>query len=48
MHGEKTYEKSPLYTYECRECGHRTKADHQPMACPECEGEMLNISKPQE
>lgn len=48
MRGEKTYKKSPPYTYECSECGHRMKADHQPMECPECEGEMLNISKPQE
>ncbi|MFC6765021.1 rubrerythrin-like domain-containing protein [Natrinema soli] len=48
MRGENTYEKSPPYTYECMECGHRMTADHQPMECTECEGEMLNLSKPQE
>ncbi|WP_222920052.1 rubrerythrin-like domain-containing protein [Natrinema sp. SYSU A 869] len=46
--GEQTTRTSPPYTFECTRCGHRMKADQHPMECPKCEGEMLNISKPQE
>jgi len=31
-------------TYECADCGYRTQADHQPQKCPECAGDMLDIS----
>lgn len=31
-------------TYECDDCGHRMEAEHQPGECPECGGEMVDIS----
>ncbi|WP_369684847.1 rubrerythrin-like domain-containing protein [Halalkalicoccus sp. NIPERK01] len=34
--------------FECMDCGHRMEANHHPMECPDCEGEMLNISNPRE
>ena len=40
--------ESPPYIYECLDCGSRVEADRQPVACPECGGEMRNISKPSE
>jgi len=40
--------ESHPHTYECMECGHRLEASHHPMECPNCEGEMLNISNPRE
>lgn len=33
-----------LKTYECSDCSHRIEAEHQPVTCPECGGEMLDIS----
>jgi len=34
-------------TYECSACGARIEdATRQPVACPECGGEMRNISVP--
>lgn len=38
----------PPYLFECTECGNRTEADERPGACPECGGEMQNLSKPSE
>jgi rubrerythrin len=38
------YDPEPPYTYECVECGHRVEADHRPETCPECGGEMRDIS----
>lgn len=32
----------------CMEYRHRMTADHQPVECTECDGEMLTLSKPQE
>lgn len=40
--------ETPRSTFECMDCGHRLEADHHPMECPDCEGEMLNISNPRE
>lgn len=37
-------EESALKIYECSECGHRIETDHQPVTCPECGGEMIDIS----
>ncbi|MFC4356486.1 rubrerythrin-like domain-containing protein [Halobium salinum] len=31
------------HTYECLDCGHRTRSSTQPGACPDCGGEMKNI-----
>lgn len=45
---EDPYENDPPYTYECVDCGHRTEAESRPGNCPECGGEMRNISKPSE
>ena len=41
-------EHSALKVYECNECGHRVHAEHQPVTCPECGGEMIDISQPRE
>lgn len=30
--------------YECNECGNRVEAEHQPETCPECGGDMIDIS----
>ena len=40
--------EDPPYTYECLECGNRVEAEHYPGECPDCGGEMQNISKPRE
>lgn len=37
-------ETEPPYTYECADCGERVEADTRPGECPECGGEMQNIS----
>ena len=42
-HGEE-----PPYTYECMECGERVEAESRPGGCPECGGEMQNISHPRD
>ena len=34
--------------YECVDCRHRVVGDEFEGECPECGGEMENISKPQE
>lgn len=39
-------EEEPPYTYECANCGNRIEADSQPGPCPECGGEMKNLSNP--
>jgi rubrerythrin len=31
-------------TYECSQCGHRTKAAHQPEVCPKWGGDMIDLS----
>lgn len=31
------------YTYECPDCGHRTKASTRPGACANCGGDVRNI-----
>lgn len=38
------YDPEPPFTYECVACGYRLKADSRPEACPECGGEMRDIS----
>ncbi|WP_158058300.1 rubrerythrin-like domain-containing protein [Halorussus halophilus] len=35
----------PRDTFECSNCGYRTQAEHNPGDCPECGGEMQNISR---
>lgn len=42
------YERTPPYIYECADCDHRVEAEHQPGECPECGGEMKDISVPRE
>jgi hypothetical protein len=37
-------EETELNTYECTDCDYRTQADHKPGECPQCGGEMLDIS----
>ncbi|WP_254535275.1 rubrerythrin-like domain-containing protein [Halomarina litorea] len=34
------------FTYVCNDCGKRIEADNSPGKCPECGGELENISKP--
>jgi Zn finger protein HypA/HybF involved in hydrogenase expression len=38
----------PPHRYECVDCGERVEAESHPVECPECGGEMQNISKAQE
>lgn len=38
------HKTEPPHTYECMECSYRTKADKRPGKCPECGGQMQNIS----
>jgi rubrerythrin len=42
------YEPDGPFTYECGECTHRVEAAHQPEECPECSGEMIDLSVPRE
>ena len=42
------YEDDSPHTYECVDCEHRVEADSRPGDCPECGGEMRDISKPSE
>jgi Zn finger protein HypA/HybF involved in hydrogenase expression len=35
-------------TFECLDCGERVEADHQPMTCPACGGDLRDISVPRE
>ena len=37
-------ESADVKTYECDNCGHRMKAEHQPEVCPVCGGDMFDIS----
>lgn len=37
-------ESAAVKTYECNDCGYRTKATHQPGECPNCGGDMVDIS----
>ena len=30
--------------YECNDCGYRMEAEHQPGECPQCGGDMIDIS----
>jgi Zn finger protein HypA/HybF involved in hydrogenase expression len=32
--------------YECPDCGARLCSDERVLTCPQCEGEMQNLSKP--
>ena len=41
-------EEGTTNTYECTECGERLEAQSYPGTCPECGGELRNISKPSE
>lgn len=36
-------EAADVKTYECDNCGHRMEADHQPVECPECGGDMIDL-----
>lgn len=42
------HESGPPYTYECVDCGRRIEADHHPGDCPECSGDMQDLSVPRE
>ena len=41
-------EHSAVKVYECSDCGNRVHAEHQPGICPDCGGEMLDISQSRE
>ncbi|WP_227380036.1 rubrerythrin-like domain-containing protein [Haladaptatus halobius] len=41
-------DEEPPYTHERQDCGHRVEADDQPGGCPNCGGQMQNISLPRE
>ena len=45
---ESEEERPALKTYECNDCGHRVRSEHQPGTCPNCGGEMSDISQPRE
>jgi len=47
-HDSQSEVREPPFIYECVDCGKRLEADHQPVECPECGGEMRNISVPSE
>ena len=36
-------ESADTKTYECDNCGYRTEADHQPVECPQCGGDMIDL-----
>lgn len=42
------YDPPSTRTFECLECGERVEADHQPVECEECGGELQDISVPRE
>ena len=35
-------------TFECHDCGRRVDAEHQPVACADCGGDLRDISVPSE
>ena len=39
---------SAPHVYECLECGNRLRAEHQPVECPNCGGQMQNIEQSRE
>jgi predicted transcriptional regulator len=43
-----TSSESTPRTFECIDCGHRLSADVRPEDCPECGGQLRNISVPRE
>ncbi|QKY17738.1 rubrerythrin-like domain-containing protein [Halorubrum sp. CBA1229] len=45
---EEAYEYDSANTYECEVCGGRTRADRSPGDCPECGGDLRNISTSRE
>ena len=48
MAKEDPYEGDPPYTFECQDCRERVEAESHPGECPDCGGEMQNISRPRE
>lgn len=37
-------DSADVKTYECDDCGHRMQVEHQPETCPNCGGDMIDIS----
>jgi len=48
MHVPDPYSPEPPYVYECAACATRLSADHHPEFCPDCGGQMTDISVPRE
>ena len=46
MIDDRSPEKEPPHAYECMVCGYRVTSKRKPGVCPECGGEMQNLSKP--
>jgi Zn finger protein HypA/HybF involved in hydrogenase expression len=42
------YETPSNRTFECLDCSRRFEATSQPMICPDCGGELRDISVPSE
>lgn len=42
------YHTGAVRTFECRDCSTRIEASHAPGECPECGGEVQDISVPRE
>jgi hypothetical protein len=40
------YDPPETRTFECVDCGHRLDDDHQPIGCPECDGDLQDLSVP--
>ena len=48
MHIPDPYHPEPPYVYECTACAIRLRAEHQPAFCPDCGGQMADLSVPRE
>ncbi len=42
------YHTGTVRVFECRECSARIEAEHSPGPCPECGGDLQDISVPRE
>lgn len=42
------YHTGTVRVFECRDCSARMEAEHTPSACPECGGDLQDISVPRE
>jgi Zn finger protein HypA/HybF involved in hydrogenase expression len=42
------YDPPTTKTFECVDCGRRFEAERQPMLCPDCGGDLRDLSVPSE